>query len=265
MAKLVAFADEAGQRRHALWTGGPTGELVEGTPIAGYQPTGRTVTIERPLAPIEPPNIFGIGLNYAAHAAEGKRDVPDKPLIFGVATTAVIGTEEAIVLPRPAPRKVDFEAELGVVIGRRCKDVPVGEALGYVGGYTCVNDVTARDCQKELDSQWTRAKGFDTFCPMGPCLVTPDEIDPTNLRVRSWLNGEPMQDATTADMIFPVAALVSYLSQQFTLSPGTLICTGTPSGVGFARDPRVFLQAGDVIEVEVEGIGRLRNPVRAAD
>lgn len=221
------------------------------------------VRIARFLAPVEPPNIFAIGRNYRAHAEETGSAVPEKPLIFQKPTTALLDPSGVIELPASAPEQVDYEAELAVVLGRRARRVSEREALDYVFGYTCANDVSARDCQKN-DKQWARAKGFDTFCPLGPCIVSADALDAGNLAVRSRLNGQLMQDSNTRHMIHSVAALVSYLSHQFTLLPGTLILTGTPEGVGFARTPPVFLRAGDRIEVEIEGIGVLANTVAAS-
>ncbi|HNQ24882.1 MAG TPA: fumarylacetoacetate hydrolase family protein [Phycisphaerae bacterium] len=268
VTRLIRFEDAEGVARLGLWEPDPrreslgTARLIEGDLFGRWRPTDAVVRVRRLRAPVDPPNIYGIGLNYREHAAEGKRDVPDKPLIFIKATTSVIDPGAPIELPKSAPNKVDFEAELAVVIGRRARDVPESRVAEYLLGYTCANDVTARDCQKELDGQWARAKSFDTFCPLGPCIVPVGQLDPNDLAVRSRLNGQVMQDACTADMIFSAAYLVSYLSSQFTLLPGTVICTGTPAGVGFARNPRVFLRAGDVISVEVGGIGMLTNPVR---
>ncbi len=220
--------------------------------------------IQRWLPPVEPPNIFAIGRNYRAHVEETGARLPDKPLIFQIATTALLGHEDTIRLPAPAPAEVDFEAELAIVIGRRARRVSVDAALDHVLGYTCANDVSARDCQRN-DKQWARAKGFDTFCPLGPWLVTADALDPDDLRVTSRLNGETMQDARTSAMIHSCRALISYLSHQFTLLPGTVILTGTPEGVGFARTPPVFLKPNDRIEIEVEGIGTLMNTVAAEE
>lgn len=223
---------------------------------------GSPERIERFLPPVEPPNIFAIGRNYRAHAEETGSQVPERPLIFQKATTALLAHEGQIVLPASAPDEVDFEAELAVVIGRRAKDVPESAALEHVLGYTCANDVSARDCQRN-DKQWARAKGFDSFCPLGPWLVTADALDPHDLAVRSRLNGVPMQNSRTSAMLHTCRQLVSYVSHQFTLLPGTVLLTGTPEGVGFARKPPVFLRPGDVIEIEVEGIGTLRNTVVA--
>jgi len=213
-------------------------------------------------APVAPPNVIAIGINYAAHAKEGGKKAPDHPLVFFKLTTTVIGPGEPIVLPAEAPSEVDYEAELAIVIGKTCRNVCEGEALDYVLGYTCAHDVSARDCQMRLDGQWARGKSFDTFCPLGPWIET--ELDPNDLRVRLILNGQVMQDGRTSQMIFQPAKLVSYLSRQFTLLPGTVILTGTPDGVGYFRKPPVFLKDGDEVTVEVEGIGSLTNPVRKA-
>jgi 2-keto-4-pentenoate hydratase/2-oxohepta-3-ene-1,7-dioic acid hydratase in catechol pathway len=238
-------------------------QLLPGLPWASLTPTGETVPLEatRLLAPVEPPNILAIGLNYRQHAAESQMKVPDHPLLFLKATTSVIGPDEPIVLPAAAPAEVDYEAELCLVIGRTARKVSEAEALDYVFGYTCGNDVSARDCQLRLDGQWARGKSFDTFCPLGPWIET--ELQPDDIYVRASVAGHILQDDTTAAMLFDCRALISFLSHQMTLPPGTVIMTGTPEGVGFARKPPIFLKAGDVVEVEVEGIGVLRNPVVA--
>ena len=191
-------------------------------------------------------------------------DVPDYPIVFMKATTSVIGHEEPILLPAAGPEKVDYEAELAVVIGKSVKNIKTSEALDCILGYTCANDISARDWQFEKQKgQWVRGKSFDTFCPLGPWLVTKDEIaDPNRLRIRAVLNeGDILQDSDTSHMIFDIAAIISFLSQSMTLLPGTVILTGTPEGVGFTREPPLFLKAGDRITVEIEGIGRLSNPV----
>jgi len=257
--KIIRFADYDGNRHYGVLADDGSAQVVEGD-IFGKWRVGETVLrIEQWLAPVDPPNIFGIGLNYRSHAAEGNRPVPDKPLIFTKATTSVIGPRDPIILPTSAPDEVDLEAELAVVIGRQAKNVPPDQVDSVILGYTCANDVTARDCQKRLDSQWTRAKGFDTFCPLGPCIVPTAEIDPQTLWVSSTLNGEQLQRGCCADMVFSVSHLVSYLSHQFTLLPGTIICTGTPAGVGYSRNPPIFLRAGDTVAVEISGIGALSN------
>lgn len=215
----------------------------------------------RLLAPIAPPNVLAIGLNYRAHAAETGADFPPAPILFIKANTSVIGPNEPIVLPRMAPDEVDYEAELAIVIGMTAARLQPKQALDYVFGYTCANDVSARDAQLRLDKQWARGKSFDTFCPLGPWIET--NLDPTNAPVISRINGQVMQDSNTADLIFSTAELVSYLSHCMTLPAGTVILTGTPGGVGFTRKPPVFLQPGDNVEIEVGGIGVLANPVTA--
>lgn len=214
-------------------------------------------------APVAPPNIIAIGMNYRAHAAETGRTPPERPLIFLKATTSVCGNGDEIRLPAPARGEVDFEAELAVVIAKTARRVPVERAREYVLGYTCGNDVSARDCQMKLDQQWARGKSFDTFCPLGPWIET--ELDPAALKIESRLNGEVMQSSSTADMIFGVDELISYISHQMTLLAGTVIMTGTPAGVGVARKPQRFLRPGDVIEVEIAGIGTLSNRVVEGD
>jgi 2-keto-4-pentenoate hydratase/2-oxohepta-3-ene-1,7-dioic acid hydratase in catechol pathway len=206
--------------------------------------------------------IICVGRNYAEHAAELGNEPPQEPLLFGKFASALIGPGEAIVLP-PEATHVDAEAELAVEIGRTGRRIAEADALAFVRGYRVANDVSARNLQYG-DGQWTRAKGFDTFCPLGDRLVPASELgDGSGLRVVQRLNGEVLQDGNTADLIFPVARLVAHASSVFTLEPGDLILTGTPSGVGWARDPKVPLRPGDVVEVEVEGIGVLRNPVVA--
>ena len=221
----------------------------------------RMVAVRHYLPPVEPPNVFAIGRNYRAHVEETGARLPDAPLIFQKATTSLTGHDTPIVLPAAAPDEVDFEAELAIIIGREARNVAPQDALDYVRGYTCANDVSARDCQRN-DKQWVRAKSFDTFCPLGPWLVPADELDPDNCPIRSRLNGRVMQESNTCQMIHPCRKLISYLSHQFTLLPGTVILTGTPDGVGFARRPPIFLRPGDRIEIEIDGIGTLANDVR---
>lgn len=259
--KLVRFATQDGRI--------VAGRLLDDQkvqPLLGgmFEPprfSTETVPLGRLLPPVEPPNIFAIGLNYRKHAEETKAALPDQPLIFLKATTALTAPGEPIRLPASAPNEVDYEAELAIVIGRTAKRVPPERAFEYVLGYTCANDVSARDCQKRIDKQWARGKSFDTFCPLGPWLTTPDALDPDRCPIRCRLNGQVMQDSNTNDLIFPCRYLISYLSHQFTLLPGTVILTGTPSGVGTARQPPVYLRDGDRVEVEIEGIGVLTNPV----
>jgi 2-keto-4-pentenoate hydratase/2-oxohepta-3-ene-1,7-dioic acid hydratase in catechol pathway len=206
--------------------------------------------------------IICIGRNYADHAAELGDEAPPEPLVFGKFPNTLIGPGDPIVIP-PEATHVDAEAELAVEIGRGGRRIPRERALEHVRGYRCANDVSARNIQYS-ESQWTRAKGFDTFCPLGDRLVPVSELgDGSGLRVVQRLNGEVLQDGNTSDLIFDVPFLVAFASNAFTLEPGDLILTGTPSGVGYARDPKISLKAGDVVEVEVEGIGVLSNPVTA--
>ncbi|MBI5865643.1 MAG: fumarylacetoacetate hydrolase family protein [Planctomycetes bacterium] len=235
---------------------------IDGELFGKHTFSGRSVAIARLLAPVVPPNIFAIGRNYRAHAEETGARIPESPLIFIKATTSLLEPGGIIRLPASAPSEIDYEAELVIVIGKTAKRVPESAALDCVFGYTCANDVSARDCQRN-DKQWARAKGFDTFCPLGPWIVTRDELDPDRCPVRSRLNGQPMQDSNTSNMIHSCRALISYVSHQFTLLPGTIILTGTPEGVGMARKPPVFLKPDDRIEVEVGGIGTLMNTAAA--
>jgi 2-keto-4-pentenoate hydratase/2-oxohepta-3-ene-1,7-dioic acid hydratase in catechol pathway len=214
-------------------------------------------------APIIPGKIIAIGRNYAEHASELGNQLPERPLIFAKFPSSVIGTGAAITWRASITQQVDWEAELAIVIGRRAKDVSEADALSCVYGYTVANDVSARDLQQKIDTQWTRGKSLDTFCPLGPYIVTRDEIaDPQNLAVKATLNDEVMQDGNTKNMIFKIPFLISYCSQMFTLEPGDLILTGTPSGVGSGRKPPRYLADGEVITVSVEGIGAVSNPCK---
>jgi 2-keto-4-pentenoate hydratase/2-oxohepta-3-ene-1,7-dioic acid hydratase in catechol pathway len=213
------------------------------------------------FAPVpRPGKILCIGLNYRDHAAESNMPIPEKPVVFSKFSTAVIAPGEPVVLPGTS-QKVDYEAELAVVIGRRTKHVTAERAYDYVLGYTAFNDVSARDFQFS-DGQWQRGKSCDTFAPMGQTIVTADAIpDPHKLSIKLKLNGETMQDSNTEQLIFGVPALIEFISQTITLEPGDVIATGTPSGVGFARKPPVFLKPGDDMEVLIEGLGGLGTPV----
>ncbi len=214
-----------------------------------------------PVAP--PANIICVGKNYADHATEFDAKIPTEPILFAKSPSALIGNGDAIRIS-PAFSEVDAEAELAIVIGATARNVSEADALSFVAGYTILNDVTERRAQREA-GQWFRGKSFDTFCPVGPWLVTPDELpDPQNLRIRSHLNGAPLQDGNTRAMLFSIARIVHYASATLTLQPGDIIATGTPSGVGFARIPPVFLRAGDTIQIEIEHIGALQNPVQRA-
>jgi 2-keto-4-pentenoate hydratase/2-oxohepta-3-ene-1,7-dioic acid hydratase in catechol pathway len=221
------------------------------------------IEADQRIAPVpRPGKVVAVGLNYHAHAAEGGVSLPSSPMLFAKFPTAVVGPGATVEWDPELTAAVDLEAELGVVIGRTARRVSEDAALDHVLGYTCLNDVSARDLQY-ADKQFVRAKSLDTFCPMGPALVTRDEIpDPSALSVRSYRNGELMQDGNTADLIFSVPYLVAFCSRAFTLEPGDVIATGTPAGVGWFRDPRVLMHDGDVMTIEIEGIGRLENPCR---
>jgi 2-keto-4-pentenoate hydratase/2-oxohepta-3-ene-1,7-dioic acid hydratase in catechol pathway len=251
----VARFEEMGRTFWAFLEGDDWAREAEGDPFRGLRPIGAPRPIEglRWRPPVSPSKIVGVGRNYRAHAAELGHDVPAEPLLFLKPPSALIGHEEAIRLPS-ASQRVDYEGELGVVIGRTARAVPERSALDCVLGYTCVNDVTARDLQKR-DVQFTRAKGFDTFCPVGPCLAV--GVEPGALEIATHVNGVAVQRGRVTDMIFGIARLISAISAIMTLEPGDLIATGTPEGVG-------PLHAGDVVEVVVAEIGILGNPVLAA-
>jgi acylpyruvate hydrolase len=215
------------------------------------------------LAPIQRPGkVVCVGLNYRSHLAEIGEPAPEYPILFHKAATSLIGHRQSIVLPRIS-RQVDYEGELAVVIGRRGKKISEQDALSYVAGFTCANDVSAHDLEFRT-SQWTSGKMLDTFCPLGPVLLTRDELpDPGFLRLKTILNGQTVQEAFTADMVFPVPFLISYISSLATLEPGDLLLTGTPAGIGCNKTPQVFLQPGDQVSVQIDGIGTLTNFVVA--
>jgi 2-keto-4-pentenoate hydratase/2-oxohepta-3-ene-1,7-dioic acid hydratase in catechol pathway len=227
--------------------------------------SSQTIVLDRTTlaAPVtRPSKIIGIGLNYKDHAEEQKAKVPDVPVIFAKFSNTLIGPKEAIAWDAKVTGKVDFEGELAVVIGSRIQNCPESEALEAVFGYTCANDVSARDLQFR-DIQLLRGKSLDTFCPLGPWIVTGDEIpNPNSLKIQAWLNGRLMQDGNTSLMIFSIPVLVSFLSRHFTLLPGDVILTGTPRGVGVFRNPPVFMKEGDEVAVEIERVGRLLNTCR---
>jgi 2-keto-4-pentenoate hydratase/2-oxohepta-3-ene-1,7-dioic acid hydratase in catechol pathway len=233
--------------------------------LGARRETGKRLRIEKLLAPLVPVDILCIGLNYREHAAESGSAIPENPMLFIKSSNTLNNPFDPIPVPRRSSQ-VDYEAELAVVIGKTARHVSRRDALDYVLGYTCANDVSARDWQREKSlggGQFARGKSFDGFCPLGPCIVTADEIpEPNRLRLRTLLNGQVMQDHTTGDMIFDVPALIESLSSTMTLRPGAVILTGTPQGVGFARNPPVWMKDGDTVVVEVEKIGRLENPVR---
>jgi 2-keto-4-pentenoate hydratase/2-oxohepta-3-ene-1,7-dioic acid hydratase in catechol pathway len=246
------------------------GKYVElaGQSLDSLKPTDKAVTVKKLLAPIQPTAILCIGLNYRKHAEETNAPFPKWPVLFMKSPGAVQNPDDPIELPRRlASGQVDYEAELAVIIGKRCKNVSAANALDYVLGYANANDVSARDWQKDFGgSQWCRGKTFDTFCPLGPYIATKEDIpNPNALAIRGRLNGNTVQDANTDDMIFSVPQIIEFLTGSMTLLPGTVILTGTPSGVGMARTPKVFLQPGDNFEVEIEGLGTLRNLVLAEE
>ncbi|MCE2795522.1 MAG: fumarylacetoacetate hydrolase family protein [Planctomyces sp.] len=239
-------------------------ERLQGSVTTGFSPTGHSIAGGKLLAPVEPTAIMCIGLNYRRHAEEGGQAIPQHPVLFMKTPSTLQNPEDPIVLPRKLRSDmVDYECELAVVIGRTCLNVSREDALKYVLGYTCANDVSARDWQRNGGGgQWCRGKTFATFCPLGPVLVTADEIsDPGKLGIRTILNGRTMQDWNTSDMIFDVPTLIEFLSASTVLAAGTVILTGTPHGVGFAQNPPLFLQPGDSVSIEIDGIGRLTNPV----
>lgn len=263
--KIVRFINDRDQVQWGRLHEDGSATAIEGDVLDAFTDSGQAVPIRKLLAPLVPVDILCIGLNYRRHAEEGNNPIPEHPVLFMKSVGAVQNPGDPILLPtRLASQQVDYECELAVVIGRACKNVSRAEALDYVLGYTCANDVSARDWQKHGGGgQWCRGKTFDTFAPLGPCLVTADEIpDPNQLRIRTILNGRVMQDWTTSDMIFDVPALIEFLSGSTRLLPGTVILTGTPHGVGVARTPPVFLQDGDTVTVDIEKIGQLTNPVQ---
>lgn len=263
--RIIRFIDEDGQQRFGQAPESGKAMLLEGDLISGLTQTDDTVKVKKLLAPVAPPAILCIGLNYHQHARETGMEAPKYPVVFMKNPAAIANPNDPILLPPVCmePPEVDYEAELAVVIGRAAKDVSTGEALSYVLGYTAANDVSARRWQGRRGSgQWVRGKSFDTFCPLGPELVTAEDIsDPQKLRLTCELNGQVMQDGNTGDMIFSVAELIAFLSTGTTLLPGTVILTGTPSGVGFTRKPPVYLMPGDTIKVSLESIGTLSNSV----
>lgn len=235
-------------------------EIIAGR---GEEATDAAVKVDdvRILSPLRPPKIICVGLNYKDHIREQGGKAPEKPLLFSKYPTSVIGHNEAVRWPKGLTNQVDFEVELGVIIGKSARLIDEDHALDHVFGYTCVNDVSARDLQFG-DGQWMRGKSLDTFCPLGPVVVTADEIaDPQQLPLVCRVNGVTYQNSNTSEMVFPVKTLIAYMSQAFTLEPGDIILTGTPDGVGVFRDPQLFLKPGDVMEVEVADFGVLRNPV----
>ncbi|UCD83012.1 MAG: fumarylacetoacetate hydrolase family protein [Desulfobacterales bacterium] len=263
--KIIRFLDEQERICYGHRYEGGIATLLEGQLPEELKDTGKKIAVKKLLAPIAPTAILCIGLNYHQHAEETGFEIPKYPALFLKNPAALNHPADPIVLPATCidPPQVDYEAELAVVIGKPAKNVSVTEALSYVKGFTLANDISARRWQKHAGAgQFARSKSFDTFCPLGPVLVTPDEIpDPQKIQLRCMLNGEIMQEAHTSDMIFSVAEIITYLSTDMTLLPGSVILTGTPSGVGYTRNPPVFLKPGDVVKVSASDIGTLKNPV----
>ena len=262
--KFVRYQDATGKTSYGCRHMDGRTTRIQGDILCEYEDSGEVVTPAKLLAPIEPRDILCIGLNYRKHAAEGNKPIPEYPVVFMKNLGTLQNPNDPIILPRRLRSDaVDYECELAVVIGRECYNVPKAQALDYVLGYTCANDVSARDWQIEKGgSQWCRGKTFATFCPIGPWIVTPDEIpNPNALTIKTVLNGQTMQDWSTSDMIFDVPTLIEFLSGSTRLLPGTIILTGTPHGVGAARKPPVFLKPGDKVTIEIGGIGSLTNPV----
>lgn len=260
--RIIRFVDEQGAARTGTVAGPDqleTATLLEGS-FPHFRATSQSATVTRLLPPIVPTDLLCIGLNYQAHADETGGSPPENPMLFIKSSNALAGPDDEVIVPANSD-KVDYEAELVIVIGTDARKIPRERALEHVFGYTCANDISARDWQKDKHlngGQYARGKSFDRFCPIGPAIVTADEVaDPNALSIRLRLNGQTLQDSTTADMIFDVPALISSLSETMTLRAGSIILTGTPSGVGVARSPQVFLKPGDVTEVEIDKIGTL--------
>ena len=264
--RLIRFLDSVDQVHYGVDQLDGTALRIQGDIFANYTVTHQKVAVRKLLAPCVPAAILCIGLNYVKHAEETGSPKPEFPVLFVKNPGALQNPGDPIQLPTHLKStEVDWEVELAVVIGKKCKNVAKEKALDYVLGYTCANDVSARDWQKKWGgSQWCRGKSFDTFCPLGPAIVTRDEIpDPNALRLRTEVNGETVQDSNTRDMIFDVPSLIAFLSGSTTLLPGTVILTGTPSGVGMGMKPPRYLKAGDRVKVVIEGVGELSNPVVA--
>lgn len=261
--KIIRYLDSNHQVHHGIEKDGRSFR-AKGDLYAGLSATDEAADVAKLLAPLVPAQILCIGLNYRHHAEETGAKMPEHPILFVKGVSALQNPGDPIQIPtRAASEQVDYECELAVVIGRPCKNATRENALDHVLGYTCANDVSARDWQIQWGGgQWCRGKFFDTFAPLGPCLVTPEDLpDPNQLKIATILNGERVQDWNTDDMIFDVPALIEFLSASTTLVPGTVILTGTPHGVGMAAKPPSWLKPGDTVSVEIEGIGELTNPV----
>lgn len=263
MAQIARI--QYGKERHHVMVEDGVYRMIEGDLYGDWSPEARTIPKDEAvlMAPVTPPQIICIGANYRQHCIECDAPVPDHPLVFFKLINTLIGPGEDILLPKVAPKEVDWEAELVIVIGKMCSRISEQEADNYILGYTCGNDISARDCQLRIDKQWARGKSFDTFAPIGPWITT--GLDGDNLDISLTRNGRVMQRSNTSDMIFSCRHIVHYLSQSMTLYPGSIIMTGTPSGVGMGLKPPQFLIAGDTLTVEIQGIGQLTNTVVAEE
>jgi 2-keto-4-pentenoate hydratase/2-oxohepta-3-ene-1,7-dioic acid hydratase in catechol pathway len=266
--KVIRYEDPSRNIRYAAEQQGGKHLRIDGDPFRGLKVTEEAAVVGKLLAPVVPTMIWCVGKNYRRHANEVGMGIDEYPEVFAKGVNSVLNPGEPIRIPvRAKSSEVDYEGELVVVIGKACKDVAREQALEYVAGYTCGNDVSSRDWQlRRGGTQWCRGKSFDTFAPLGPCLVTPDSIpDPSGLRIQTLVNGRILQDANTSDMIHNVPALIEFLSQSTTLLPGTVIFTGTPSGVGMAQNPPLWLKDGDEVSVTIEKIGTQTNRVCEAN
>ena len=262
--RIIRYQDSAGKIHNAAQQTDGSALRIDGDIFEKFVLTGEKADVQKLLPPVKPPQVWCIGQNYKKHAEELGMALPEFPVLFAKGVNTVIASGDTIELPQRAKSaEVDYECELVLVIGEECKDVSREQALEYIAGYMCGNDVSARDWQiKKGGSQWCRGKSFDTFGPVGPYLVTKDEVgNPNVLRIRTILNGVTVQDANTNDMIFDVPAIVSFLSESTTLLPGTLIFTGTPQGVGMGRKPQLWLKDGDEVSIVIEKVGTLTNRV----
>jgi len=262
--RIVRYEGRDGAAQYAAQQDDGSYLRIVGEMLGDFALTNEVVRVKKLLPPILPAAILCIGLNYRHHAAETNAKVPDYPIVFMKGPNTLLAPNDPIRIPMALPsEKVDYEAELTVIIGKTCKNVRREDAFDVIFGYTCGNDVSARDWQMERGgSQWSRAKSFDTFCPLGPCIVTKDDIpDPNALRIQTKIGDEVLQDWNTSDMIFDVPTLIEFLSGSTTLLAGTVILTGTPQGVGMGRNPPRYLQPGETVTVEIENIGQLTNPV----
>jgi len=263
--RIIRFLDSANQIHHGVDQLDGTALRIQGDILNNHTVTREKIPVKKLLAPIAPPAIFCIGLNYKKHAEESGQKLPQHPILFMKNIASLQNPNDPIELPKKLPStEVDWECELAVVIGKKAKNVAKADALKYVLGYTAANDVSARDWQAKWGgSQWCRGKTFDTFCPIGPAIITTDEIpNPGTLQIQTILNGKTMQDSNTSDLIFDIPTLIEFLSGSTTILPGTIILTGTPAGVGVAIKPTpCFLQPNDTVTIRIEKIGDLTNPV----